>query len=406
MTNLYQLLGVSNHASQQEIKAAFKKLALTFHPDRNAGDTKAEERFKVINSAYQVLSDPYKRAKYDLMLNYQQFQTTTTFSDSNTTFTGTYQGQPHPRDRAYYYRRKRPAPSSTYDKEKAARESFAIGSIIILSLLVIVGVYAFITSYIDNKQLQEEALLRKVKMEKAKAYLEDKDYQSALQEVSTLIASSPGEMAYKVLREDILQELHQKANSHYQQKRFDMALPYFMVLKDYEPAFGKEYQFKLAYCFREMKRPQEAIASLKQVLTESPEDIQAFFDIGNILFHEQKHEEALNYLDMAKKIAINYYKSYYGNAYPLLVEPEKVSDLHYDIFFERAQVQFAMQNFDGALKDCSWAIFLRPSQGKTYMLKADCLFANQRNTDACSSLKKAHDLMHPEAKEKMKLYCK
>jgi curved DNA-binding protein len=61
----YKTLGVERNASEDEIKRAYRKLALQYHPDRNPGDKKAEESFKEINEAYQVLSDPAKRARYD-----------------------------------------------------------------------------------------------------------------------------------------------------------------------------------------------------------------------------------------------------------------------------------------------------------------------------------------------------
>jgi len=61
----YQTLGVSRDADEKEIKRAFRRLARQYHPDVNPDDAGAEERFKEINEAYEVLSDPEKRGKYD-----------------------------------------------------------------------------------------------------------------------------------------------------------------------------------------------------------------------------------------------------------------------------------------------------------------------------------------------------
>jgi molecular chaperone DnaJ len=62
---LYKTLGVAKNASEEEIKKAYRKLARKYHPDRNPGDKEAEEKFKEISAAHDVLSDPEKRKEYD-----------------------------------------------------------------------------------------------------------------------------------------------------------------------------------------------------------------------------------------------------------------------------------------------------------------------------------------------------
>src|ERR1051326_3923441 len=61
----YEILGVTRSAGGDEIRRAFRRLARAYHPDRTSNDAQAEERFKEINEAYEVLCDPLKRQRYD-----------------------------------------------------------------------------------------------------------------------------------------------------------------------------------------------------------------------------------------------------------------------------------------------------------------------------------------------------
>lgn len=71
----YKTLGVSKNAADKEIKSAYRKLAQKYHPDKNPGDKAAEEKFKDINEAYEVLGDPQKRRRYDqLGSSYHQWE--------------------------------------------------------------------------------------------------------------------------------------------------------------------------------------------------------------------------------------------------------------------------------------------------------------------------------------------
>src|SRR5947208_150601 len=65
MADFYAVLEIARNASEDDIKQAYRKLAMRYHPDRNNGSAEAEEKFKQITEAYDVLRDPNKRAAYD-----------------------------------------------------------------------------------------------------------------------------------------------------------------------------------------------------------------------------------------------------------------------------------------------------------------------------------------------------
>ena len=75
--NYYEMLGVNKNASSSEIKKAYRTLAIKYHPDRNLGNKAAEEKFKDINQAYEVLSDQTRRVQYDQSLNRNIFSKNT-----------------------------------------------------------------------------------------------------------------------------------------------------------------------------------------------------------------------------------------------------------------------------------------------------------------------------------------
>lgn len=83
----YNLLGIDRNANDMEVKKAYKKMAMKYHPDRNPGDKKAEENFKKVGEAYEILSDPSKRQIYDQYGHSGFNNTSNAYSNSTSHFT-------------------------------------------------------------------------------------------------------------------------------------------------------------------------------------------------------------------------------------------------------------------------------------------------------------------------------
>lgn len=142
MNNYYDILGVQKTATNDEIKKAYRNLAFKYHPDRNPGDKAAEEKFKQISAAYEVLGDEAKRRQYDSgnysSNAYNQQNTQNTYQDFYNNFYNRANTQYHYEYRNPYQQEEDYTPGTWKDY---------VGQILVKSVQTLVGITFFRFSY-------------------------------------------------------------------------------------------------------------------------------------------------------------------------------------------------------------------------------------------------------------------
>ncbi|GAB4333735.1 MAG: hypothetical protein OHK0038_10070 [Flammeovirgaceae bacterium] len=394
MESLYDILEISPEATDKEIKAAYKRLALKYHPDKNGGDTHAEEKFKAINNAYQILSDSSKKAYYDYTRNNPYFYQNSTYTYSHQTYSE--KGN-----------RRNTTKSWSYTKEDKERdEALAIKWMIGFFVVVVVVssiIYGWL--YLQDKWEQEENLVRKKEIiEKIRNKYSQNDFRQSLKELKIIKAEIPNDDDIENLYKEVILQLEKSAEESFTKKNYTQALDYYTTLKEYDTFHNILNMFKIAYCYRNMNDFQKSIDFLELVLAESPNDIHAHVDLANIYLDNLNNLEKANYhFDKSIQIIIAHYKEVYGEAYAVLLNPKTISDIHYEAFTGKAILRIKKNEFKQSLRELNWAIYIRPQNPKAYILKAEALFHLNRADEAMAQIKIADKLGTQEDIESLKI---
>lgn len=417
MLNHYQILGVSRNATHSEIKAAFKKLALSYHPDRNPGDEMAEEKFKLINEAYQVLSDPDKRKRYDFILNYS-FQDTSTTSQagSSQTYTRsrTTYHKPH-KDRSVYDRYGkfswRNAPkykqAPTY---KVDRNYFKVQLLTLLAMVILSGIIFATNRYWEHLDEQERLALEKEKaiaLAKAQAFYEKGDYRKAIEEVSALKEQYPFDHQFYEAKEQMVLQLNQQAKFNFENNIFEETVKHLEVVKDFERPMKMATWEMLSDAYYKLGEFEKSADALDRILERDKQNLRLAVRIAKIYKDNLNNtQRALEYYDEAKMIFKEFQNDSYGPAFELVVEGQLLPDFYYDLFVDRARLNMESGNYAEALTDCNWAIFMRPKIAITYNMRAHCKREEGLLARACLDWQRALERGHTASKEDLNRFCK
>ncbi|MGK7388723.1 MAG: DnaJ domain-containing protein [Candidatus Cyclobacteriaceae bacterium M2_1C_046] len=374
MENYYIRLGISRNASIREIKAAYKRLAFQYHPDKNPSDPKAEEIFKQVNAAYRVLSDPEKRANYDLILNYQ--------------------ASPKPKVTYYHpktFRQYRPIPRQkeyVFDQNYFKYQAIAILIVLFISTIIISATR--FNTYLKQREIQLVQEENNKVLANAHSKFNTGDFYGALQIVQNLAKQHPSDYTLYEERNKMVENLYQKARRQYVLQDYQNAIFNLLIVKEFQDPMRLKTWDYLANSFLAVHDYEHAAEAFEFIYLRDKTNLELILKIANLYHYELDDiDNALKYYSIGKEVFKNRQQKLYGKAFELIMNPHQTPDLYFNIFKHRARANYTAGNYDIAVTDCNWASFLRPEETEPYIIRANSYRQLKKNRKACRDYKLA-----------------
>ena len=351
--NYYKILGLNKKATLGDIKIAYKKLALKYHPDRNQNNIVAEELFKKINEAYQLLSDPEKKILYDQKLDYG-------FS-----FESTSGNPPASNYYRHHHGRVEPLPNPVIKK-----------MYIYLSFGLII-LYALV--YFGLKEIMQHAALES--LEKAQLYYFDEGSVSkALLKLEEAFSNDSELVGANYLYGLILSEKLQ----NYQRALFYLNRAIKFSEKPHIPSLWER-----AKCNHKLEDKIMVAIDLQKILAVQANHLEANLLMGDLSLYEH-----LNYNESEK---------YYSN---VLKNDSLNLEIKMEALIGKTIALYKQKDFRNSTKYIEKALKLQPNNGVVYYYLAFTKLESEHDTiAACNSFYKASSLGIKQADILIKRIC-
>jgi curved DNA-binding protein CbpA len=390
VADFYEILGISRSASSTEIRIAYKRLAMEYHPDHNPDDKEAEELFKKINEAYHTLSDPLKKGRYDA--GYEEV---------------TYV-QDYRRDaRRRWYHQWQYAQQTT--RYKIDKEYFKIQGLAFLVFIVIAGFCFMVIHtalYFREQKQQELKMAHMESLRQVNSLFISGRFDDAFTLIHSLKEKDPLEYRFGYAHDSLVSVLRGMADEKYDQHEFAEAITHYRILQHYEDPVLYETIQKIAMCQYYLGNYKEALQAMKHLHNQNPNDLVLIFNIGIInLERLENYDEARQYFSLGKKLFKENLSEVYGEAFMMVMDPADAPDIYYDIFTAKARTNVKLNQFDEVIQDCNWAIFLRPERPDSYVMRALAYGKKKDLKSACQDLATARKLGAQDIDKMSREYC-
>ncbi len=393
MQDFYEVLGIERNATQAQIKAAFKRMAMKYHPDRNPGNKQAEETFKTVNEAYHTLSDSQKRLHYDSRFYWvkQDYDDRYWQEIKRRRYQQWKKAQ---EDRDYY----------RFDKNYFKIQGLAFLVFIIMAGFCF-GVIHTAHYYVERQQ-RAKWMANSQSLRQVNGLFDQGKFDDAFSMINVLEEKDPMEYRFIFARDSLMDVLRVHADEAFQNKDFASAVQHFIVLKNHEHPVRPETLENISMCHLYLGNYKESLQALKHLHNQQPNNLNLIYQIGYINLEKLENpEEAYQYFTMGKKLFKENLGKVYGNAFEIVMDPADAPDIYFHIFNGRALTNMKLKNYKEAVTDCNWGIFLRPLEGQLYFIRAAANINQKNFKDVCDDLDKAIQLGHLEASATKGKYC-
>ena len=371
MSNHYIKLGLSEDASPKEIKAAFKKLAVKYHPDKNAGDQNAEEQFKAINEAYQVLSNPYEKARYDIKLQYGEPSVPPEYEYT----------PPRPGRREY-------AEAPVDYKQNWIATAYAFGFTLVVAMIIMTGIW--INNIIEARELAEILAARRVEFEEAKSSHQSGDFAATLSILNNMGGFHTTENDIEVYKAEVVNEVVSKGERAFDEHEYQEAIFFFEVLEKHAPKEIVTRREKLAISYKEAHQPEKSIQAFEQLLAIGFKHISTYIQLAEI--HRDQlsdFETSKHYFELASSYAIKYYRAAYGDAFAVMLDSKYIPEIHFQLYTGLADIYLRNTDYEMAINATDWNIQMWPDSAENYIIAARSYEEMNNDNRACELYEQA-----------------
>ena len=358
MADHYQILGISDQATAIEIRAAFKKLAVLYHPDKNPGRPDMEERFKEINEAYQVLSNPYQKARYDLIRS---------FGTAETQYT--YRPAPPPPPQ-YTYRRRHVAPEIDYAENwKATLYAFGFTFIVALVVMTVIG----IKSIYDGIKEEERIAKRWKNFEKAQKMYATGNLDSTFYLINQMgVLDQEKEFDMIFFRETVISETQRFGEASFNNGQYADAIYFLEMLNKHTNIKKPELKEVLALAYLNTGNSELAVYEFTQLLLQNYKKTFVFVHLAEI--HRDTYgdyEKALFFFEQANISAKKYYEGVYGKAYNVILTGSLLPEYHYRLYTGLADIYLRLDQPKKAISVTEWNKQIWPDKKDNYLIASE-----------------------------------